>query len=107
MNSAAFTFQAHARSARSRSAMVMATFVSPPSASRQTGFDGRFSWRGWMATKPKKKVTAARLAKPVRATAGRKNSKLDAPAVDANDGLYRRVAEILEQARAQVARTVN
>jgi len=60
-----------------------------------------------MATKPKKKVTAARLAKPVRATAGRKNSKLDAPAVDVNDGLYRRVAEILEQARAQVARTVN
>ncbi len=60
-----------------------------------------------MATKPKKKVTAARLAKPVRATAGRKNSRLDAPAVDAGDGLYFRVAEILEQARAQVARTVN
>ena len=65
-----------------------------------------------MATKGKKKRAKAktRLAKALPAKAGRKvktPTDARARATGTSDGLYDRVAQILEEARAQVARTVN
>lgn len=62
-----------------------------------------------MATKGKKRAKATtRLAKALPAKVGRKvTTPTDARVTGTSDGLFDRVAQILEEARAQVARTVN
>jgi hypothetical protein len=64
-----------------------------------------------MASKSNKKKPKAtpKVVKAIPTKAGRKvsSARLSVPAGTSEDGLFDRVAQILEQARAQVARTVN